>query len=203
MVITESALCKNINKQEKTEFERNGNIRMHNNVLRYKDILYSENILSKTNDAFYDKLKKTVTDNELSKEPVIPSMIMLVVELIFILVCVSSHLKPIHLLIFTAVPAVMFIVSAVSVIKESLKIHRALGCIKQRKNIYGVSFEIDGKCICSDDLRDKDRSYYVISGPVLICVPERIYNSSESGRKLISAVVGAGKNRMFYAMDVK
>lgn len=58
MVITESALCKNINKQEKTEFERNGNIRMHNNVLRYKDILYSENILSKTNDAFYDKLKK-------------------------------------------------------------------------------------------------------------------------------------------------
>lgn len=130
-------------------------------------------------------------------------MIMLVVELIFILVCVSAHLKPIHLLIFTAVPAVMFIVSAVSVIKESLKIHRALGCIKQRKNIYGVSFEIDGKCICSDDLRDKDRSYYVISGPVLICVPERIYNSSESGRKLIGAVVGAGKNRMFYAMDVK
>lgn len=203
MVMTEAALYKSINKEEKIDYERNGNIRMHNSVLRYKDILYSENILSKTDDAFYDKLKKTVTDNELSKEPVIPSMVMLVIELIFILVCVSADLRPLHLLMFTAVPAVMFIFSAVSVIKEGLKIHRALGCIKQKKNIYGVSFEIDDKCIFSGDTRDKDRSYYVISGPVLICVPERIYNSSEPGRKLIGAVVGAGKNRMFYAMDVK
>lgn len=201
MVITESGICKSFNKHEKNEFERNGNIRRHNSVLRYKDILYSEIILSKTDDAFYDKLKKAVTDNELSKEPVIPSLIMLVIELFFIMICVSAHLKPLHLLMFTAVPAVMFIFSAVSVIKESFKIHRVLDCIKQKKNIYGVSFEIDGKCICSDDSAAK--SYYVISGPVLICVPEKIYNKSESGRKLLGAVVGAGKNRRFYAVEIK
>lgn len=203
MVITESGICKSFNKQEKSEFERNGNIRRHNSVLRYKDILYSENIISRIDASFYEKLKKAVTDNELSKEPVIPSLIMLVIELIFIMICVSAHLNPLHLLMFIAVPAVMFIVSAVSAIKEGFKIHRALDCINQRKNIYGVSFEIDGKCICSDDSEDEAKSYYVISGPVLICVPEKIYNKSESGRKLLGAVVGADKNRRFYAVEIK
>lgn len=37
---------------------------------------------------------------------------------------------------------------------------------------------------------------------MLICVPKELYDTAEMGGRLIGAVVGTGKNRLFYAVNV-
>ncbi len=204
MVYTKSLFYRRIDKSEKKGLDKSGNIQTHNGAIcrNFEDIASSDNRV-RCDDEFYRKLEKAVSKNELSRSPILPSIIMDVFALLFIFKCLSFDFKLSQILIFIALPGAMLCYFTFSAIKESIRLHRAMKCVKRRENVYAVSLRIDGTRLFTDDSGDVSKDfYYVYSEPMLICVSKGIYDIAGPDKTLIGAVVGTGKHRMFYALYV-
>lgn len=204
MVYTNSVFYRRIDKDEKHGLDESGNIQMYNGVIcRNFENITSSDAPIECDDEFYGKLKKAAVGNELSSSPLLPSIIMDVFALLFILICLSFGLKNIQILICGVLPLGIFCYFTYEIIKESVKIIRTMKCIKQRKKIYPVSLKIDGTRLFTDNSGDVTKDfYYVYSEPMLICVPKRIYDIAGPDKSLIGAVVGTGRHKLFYALYV-
>lgn len=202
MVYTNSVFYRKMDKKEKKGLDKSGNIQTHNGAICriFENIASYENA-AECDDEFIQKLQKAVKKNELSSSPILPSVIMDVFSLFFIFICLSFDFKINSILIFILLPAAVFCYFTYSIIKESIRLHRVMKCVKQRENIQPVSFRIDGTRLFTDNSGDDSKDYYyVCSESVLICVPKEIYDISGPDKRLIGAVVGTGSHRMFYAL---
>lgn len=200
---TETAFGRKIDEEENNSFKKSGNIQMHNSVI-CRNFEYFASIDSRVicDDEFYSKLQKAVSKNELSRSPLLPSIIMDVFALLFIFICLSLGFKIKQVLIFIALPAFMFCYFTYSIIKESVKLHIVMKCVKQRENINAVSLKIDGKRLFTDTSRDVSKDYYVYSEPMLICVPKELYYTAAPDKSLVGAVIDTGRRKFFYALYV-
>ncbi|MGN0637997.1 MAG: hypothetical protein ACI4J0_06470 [Huintestinicola sp.] len=204
MVYSNPVFYRRIDKNEKKGLDKSGNIQTHNGAIcRNFENTASYDNAAECDDEFFRKLKYAVKKNELSRSPLLPSVIMDVFALLFVLICLSFGFKISQILVFISLPAAVFCYFTYSIIRESIRLHRVMKCVKQRENIRAVSFRIDGTRLFTDNSGDDSKDYfYVCSGPVLICVPKEIYDISGPDRSLIGAVVGKGRHRMFYALYV-
>lgn len=204
MVYTDSIFYRRIDKNEKHGLDESGNIQMHNGVIcrNFENIIFYGSSV-RSDDEFFRKLQKAIVQNELSRSPILPSIIMDVFALLFILICLSLKMNIDQVLLFILIPAIIFIYFTYSLIKESIKLNRALRCVKRRDNVYSTSIQIDGTRLFTDNSGDVSKNfYYVCSESMLICVPKGIYDLAGPGSSLIGAVVGTGEHKMFYALSV-
>lgn len=204
MIYTDSVFYRRIDKNEKHGLDESGNIQMHNGVIcrNFENIIYYGSPVE-CDDEFCLKLQKAIVQNELSRSPLLPSIVMDVFALLFILICLSLKMNINQILIFILFPAAIMVFFTCSIIKESIKLNRASKCVKQRENVYSVSVQIDGTRLFTDNSGDVSKDfYYVCSDSMLICVPKEIYDLAGPGSSLIGAVVGTGKQKMFYALSV-
>lgn len=204
MVYTDSIFYRRIDKNEKFDFDESGNIQMHNGVIcRNFENIITYDSPDRCNNDFIQMLQKAIVKNELSRSPILPSIIMDVFALLFILICLSLKMNINQILIFILLPAAIMVYFTCSIIKESIKLNRALKCVKQGKNVFLVSVQIDGTRLFTDNSGDVSKDYYyVCSDSMLICVPKDIYDLAGPGSRLIGAVVGTGKHKMFYTLSV-
>lgn len=193
-----------IDRREKKELDKSGNIQMHNGkIVRNFENMISYAVQTECDDEFYQKLEKAVSKNELSSSPLVSSIIFEVFSIFFIFICFRFGYSINQILVFLLLPGFIFCRFTYSIIKECIKLYRMKKCVKEKENIYSVSLKIEGTRLYTDDSGDTSKKYYYIySEPMLICVPKKIFDFAGLDKSLIGAVVGTGKHKMFYALYV-
>lgn len=194
-----------LTSKEKRKYEKSGNIQHHNGRVckNFDDLLQYSAGSAVCDENFFRELYDAVKKSGPGRSQILLSLIFDAAAIVFIFVIINMEMSRDQTFVFSGIPVFLFFGTTCRLIRDLIKVRRVLKLVDSREDIVSFSLTIDGACSFTDNSGDDTEVFrYIYSEPMLICVPKELYDTAEMGGRLIGAVVGTGKNRLFYAVNV-